>query len=89
MLGVARVILGRDLRSAEFSVVVGDPWQGNGIGAALLSRCLDIAKEREIQRVTAAVLSENTQMLTLGRKLGFKVKRVPDAAEYELSLDLG
>ncbi len=89
MLGVARVILGRNLNEAEFSVVVGDPWQGEGIGAALLKRCLGIAKERGVHEVTGTVLVENTQMLTLGRKLGFNIKKVPDASEYELSIDLG
>jgi len=51
MLGVARVIIGRNLKEAEFSIVVGDPWQGKGIGAALLKRCLSIAKERGIETV--------------------------------------
>jgi len=66
---------------------VGDPWQGKGIGAALLKRCLDIAQERGIEIVHGTVLAENTQMLTLGRRLGFKIKRVEDAPEYELSID--
>jgi acetyltransferase len=89
MLGVARIILGRDLRQAEFSVVVGDPWQGKGIGATLLQRCLGIARERGIREVTGTVLAENTQMLALGRKLGFKMKKEPSVPEYELSIDLG
>ena len=33
------------------------------------------------------VLAENTQMLALGKKLGFKVNRVPGVGEYELNLD--
>jgi acetyltransferase len=89
MLGVARVILGRDLTEAEFSVVISDPWQGKGIGAALLQRCLDIAKERGVHEVTGTVLAENIQMLALGRKLGFRIKKIPDVSEYELSIDLG
>ena len=89
MLGVARVIFGRNLREAEFSVVVSDAWQGKGIGAALLQRCLLIAKERGIQRVMGTVLSENTQMLALGRKLGFNIKKEPGVPEYELSIDFG
>jgi GNAT superfamily N-acetyltransferase len=89
MLGVARIILGRDLRQAEFSVVIGDPWQGKGIGATLLQRCLGIARERGIREVTGTVLAENTQMLALGRKLGFKMKKEPSVPEYELSIDLG
>ena len=87
MLGVARVILGRTLKEAEFSVVVCDPWQGTGIGAALLQRCLLIAKERGIQTVTGTVLAENIQMLALGRKLGFDVKKDPSVSEYTLSID--
>lgn len=76
MLGVARIIMGRDLRKAEFSVVVGDPWQGKGIGASLLKRCLGIARDRGVREVTGTVLAENTQMLALGRKLGLKIKKV-------------
>jgi acetyltransferase len=87
MLGVARVILGRNLREAEFSVVVSDPWQGKGIGAALLQRCISMAKERGIQRVMGTVLAENTQMLALGRKLGFSIKKEQGVPEYELSID--
>ena len=89
MLGVARIIHGRNLREAEFSVVVSDSWQGKGIGAALLQRCLLIAKERGIQRLMGTVLAENTQMLALGRKLGFNIKKEQDVPEYELSTDFG
>ena len=87
MLGVARAIIGRNLKEAEFSVVVSDPWQGKGIGAALLQRCISIAKERGIETVMGTVLAENTQMLALGKKLGFKIKKVAGAGEYELSID--
>jgi acetyltransferase len=89
MRGVARVIIGRDPREAEFSVAVGDPWQGKGIGAALLKRCLAIARERGIENVHGTVLAENTQMLALGRKLGFVIKKTPYAPEYELKIDFG
>jgi acetyltransferase len=33
------------------------------------------------------VLAENTQMLALGKKLGFKIKKMAAAGEYELSID--
>jgi acetyltransferase len=87
MLGVARVIMERSQKEAEFSIVVGDPWQGKGIGAALLQRCISIAKERGVEKVKGTVLAENTQMLALGKKLGFNIKKVVDVGEYELSID--
>jgi len=87
MLGVARIIFAQNLKEAEFSVVVGDQWQGRGIGAVLLQRCLKIAEDRGLESVTGVVLAENTQMLALGKKLGFKATRVAGANEYELSKD--
>lgn len=88
MLGVARVIQEWNQKDAEFSVLVGDPWQGKGIGAELLKRCLSIAKKRGYEYIHGTVLTENTHMLKLGRKMGFAMKKDPDAAEYDLSLDL-
>ena len=88
MLGVARVILEANQKRAEFSVAVGDAWQGKGIGAELLKGCLAIAAKRGIEEVWGAILSENIQMLSLARKLGFKFKNSPGTGEYELSIDL-
>ncbi len=88
MLGIARIILERDPKHAEFSVLVRDKWHGHGVGAALLSRCLDVSKDYGIEKVWGIVLTENTQMLALGRKLGFSVKKVPDEAAYELNINL-
>jgi len=89
ILGVARVITDvYKYNQAEFSVVVGDPWHGKGIGAELLKRCLLISKERGIETVAGIVLPENTQMLALGEKLGFTAKKVPGEDEYHLSIDL-
>jgi acetyltransferase len=88
ILGVARVISGISRRRAEFTVVTGDPWQGKGIGAKLLRRCLKIAKEHGTEAVSGSVLYENTQMLVLGKKLGFRIKKAPESGVYELNLDL-
>ncbi len=90
MLGVGRVITLNDPGEAEFSIVVADPWQGRGIGAALLQRCIDIARSRErgVERIWGLVLAENTQMLALGRKLGFRIERA-GGAEYKLTIDVG
>src|ERR1700737_1247073 len=44
ILGVARYVrLHDDPRKAEFAVVVGDPWQGQGLGTELLERLGDAA----------------------------------------------
>lgn len=88
MLGVARIILDRGFKNAEFSVLVGDSWQGKGIGAELLRNCLRIAKQWGINTIWGQVLAENTQMLSLGKKLGFSMKRSSEPNAFELKIDL-
>jgi acetyltransferase len=88
MLGVSRLVGDPDGIEAEFAVLVGDPWQGKGVGAALLESCLAIARERGFQSIWGIALAENTQMLELGRTLGFEIKYEPGSGEYRLRLDL-
>jgi acetyltransferase len=88
IMGVARVIADPDGKRGEFAVIVGDPWQGRGIGSVLLRRCLHVAKAQGMETVEGAVLAENRQMLNLGRKLGFRVLPGAGAGEYKLSMDL-
>lgn len=87
MLGVSRLYPAGDGKSAEFSVLVGDPWQGRGIGARLLQRLLEVAKDRGMQRIWGTVLSGNTEMLALARKLGFEIE-TPESGETRVRIDL-
>ncbi|MCL2340288.1 MAG: bifunctional acetate--CoA ligase family protein/GNAT family N-acetyltransferase, partial [Proteobacteria bacterium] len=88
MLGVANIVGEPDGRRGEFSVLVGDPWQGKEIGAKLLLQCLEIARERGMEVVWGTVLAENRHMIALGKKLGFTIKQGEDPAEYKLTIDL-
>ena len=86
LLGVARVIPEHNQKQAEFAVLVADQWHGKGIGAALLKRCLDIARPLHFEKIKGIVLADNTKMIALGQKLGFEVRRVPGSNTYELVL---
>ena len=88
MLGVARIIGEPDGKKGEFSVLVGDAWQGKGIGSNLLKKCLSIAKKRGFKTVHGIVLNENRNMIALGKKLGFKAKREPESGDNELVIHL-
>ena len=85
LLGVARLFIEENLSSAEFSVVIMDKWQGKGIGAELFRRCIEIGRSLGVQKIWGLVLSENTQMLKLARKLNFEVKRESGSSEYFVS----
>ena len=88
MLGAARVFTDPDGKRAEFAILVGDPWQGRGVGARLLEKSLRIAKERGVETVWGTVLRENKGMLSLARRLGFRISWSEDPGEMELNIDL-
>ncbi|MCK5099854.1 MAG: GNAT family N-acetyltransferase, partial [Desulfobacteraceae bacterium] len=85
--GVCRIILEPDQTRAEFAIVISDGWQGEGIGYSLLKQCLKAAEAMGVKQVIGIVLTENTQMKKLGKKLGFSVTHVQNAGEYELIID--
>jgi acetyltransferase len=87
MAGVCRIIVFPDKTQAEFAIAISDDWQGKGIGSSLLTQCLKAARQMGIRRVMGLVLSENTQMLKLGGKLGFAIKRAAGGGEYELIIE--
>jgi acetyltransferase len=92
MLGVARLMTrlmsDPDRTRAEFAVLVGDPWQGQGVGAELLQRLMAIARERAMELLWGTVLAENKTMLSLARKLGFAITRGELAGDFDLQINL-
>ena len=88
MLGVARIINDPDGKQAEFSIMIGDPWQGCGVGAQLLLNLLKVAARRGVEKIWGTVLPENLHMQRLGKKVGFDVKYNADEGAYDLTIDL-
>ena len=88
ILGVARVIGDPDAKTGEFAVLVGDAWQGKGIGSNLLEKCLSIAEKQGFKTVHGIVLKENRNMLALGKKLGFSIERDADDEDNKLVIRL-
>jgi acetyltransferase len=87
IIGEARISKLPDQENAEMAVVVGDQWQGQGIGKALLVHCLKIAKELGIKKMWMEILKSNTKMLYRAEKLGFQ-KALFDEDSLRVSLDL-
>ncbi len=88
MLGVARIIADPEITHSEFSILVGDPWQGEGIGAALLLTLLKAAKQQGCKTIWGTVLHENRQMIQLGKRYGFSISYQAEEGTCELKIDL-
>ena len=59
--------------SCDFAIVVGDRWQGLGLGEKLMRSLLRAAVDAGIRVVGGITLTENAGMIALARKLGFSV----------------
>jgi len=88
LLGVGRLMGDPDGLVGELAVLVGDPWQGQGIGAALMEVLLSVARERGMVRLWGTVLAENTQMIALARRSGFSLSFQRGENTYRLDMDL-
>ncbi len=75
MAGVVRLVNDYGNRSAEFAIIVADPWHAQGLGSAMTDFILEIARERGLERVHAQVLSTNDIMLRMFDRRGFKIMR--------------
>src|SRR5579872_2429816 len=73
ILGVARLMKIHATSEAEFSILVSDSVQRQGLGLELLKRLLQIARDEKITRVRAEILRENGGMQRLCEKLEFKI----------------
>jgi acetyltransferase len=72
LIGEVRMSRLPDLENAEMAVVVGDLWQGQGIGKALCLHCIKTAKESGIKKMWMEILQANSRMLRTAEKTGFK-----------------
>jgi acetyltransferase len=70
-IAVGRYAPNADGVTAEFALVVGDAWQGKGLGSALLERLCTYAREAGYQALYGHILEANQDMLALAARLGF------------------
>jgi acetyltransferase len=76
IVAVARFVRAADdPEAADFAVVVGDPYQGEGLGTELLERLADAAVARGIRRFRASALAENVAAHKLVRRLAGRLAR--------------
>jgi acetyltransferase len=73
LIGVGRLIADPDVVTAEYAVLVPDDWQHNELGYILTQYCVEIAANAGIKVVSAETTKDNKAMITVFRKLDFKV----------------
>jgi acetyltransferase len=82
ILGVGRLSKLHGVNEGEFAILVSDAWQGQGLGAELLRRVVQVGREEKLQRLIGHILPENHAMSHLCQEVGFKVGT--DADHHDL-----
>jgi len=71
IIGVARLISEPDRKSGEYAIVVGDQWQGIGVGSKLLDYIIEIGKDMGLKTIVGYVILSNSAMLHMCTRRGF------------------
>jgi RimJ/RimL family protein N-acetyltransferase len=70
IVGVARfVVIPDDPQTAEFAITIGDPYQGEGLGRALMERLAKRATDLGVKRFLGTMLADNVAAHRLTRSL--------------------
>ena len=88
MMGVSRMVMAADRSTAEFAVIVADPWQGKGLGPKLVERITEIAREQGVKLLTGDVLAQNQPMLEMVKRLGFVLRKDAEGGTFRVEMAL-
>ena len=88
IMGIGRLAKRPGNSVAEFGLLVSDQFQHQGLGKELLQRLLQIARDEQITTVYGDVLTENTEMINLVEKLGFRMEATDRDGVLRAEIDL-
>jgi len=76
LIGVVRVPIEPDKKTGEIAVVVGDPWQGLGLGSKMMDYMIEICKDKKLETIHGYMLKDNYRVIDLMKKMGFTINYV-------------
>ena len=89
ILGIGRLSKSHAVPSeAEVALLVSDPFQGQGLGTALLEKLLEVGRAEGLRRITADILLENPPMQRILKRLGFRLRRDLEEGVMKAGLSL-
>ena len=75
VVGVGRFVrLPEDPETADVAIVIGDPWQHQGLGTHLGTILADLARERGVRRFSATLLSDNVAAHSLFARISARLR---------------
>lgn len=81
IIGVVRYISNPDHHSCEFALAISDDYQRKGIGRHLMQNLMTIAHDRGLEVMEGEILRNNSKMLKLMERIGFRTVHNSDEPE--------
>ncbi len=88
IVGVGRLSRVHGVHEAEFSLLICDRFQHQGLGSELLRQLLSIGRQENIDRITAEILADNFPMQKICERLGFTLHRVMGEPMFQADIQL-
>jgi acetyltransferase len=87
-LGVVRTITDPNNDQAEYAILVRSDLKGQRLGWKLLDKMVHYCRSRGTKEIVGQILRDNTKMLDLVFRMGFKTRAQPDEGIIEVALKL-
>ncbi|MEI6898463.1 MAG: GNAT family N-acetyltransferase [Bacteroidota bacterium] len=84
LIGVGRLIADPDHETVEYAILIEDSWQHKDLGNIITDFCLEIAHKWNLKKFVAQTTTDNSRMISVFQKRGFKV----DINERDSSVDV-
>ena len=88
ILGVGRLsrVMWKD--EAEYSILISDQWQNQGLGGLMMRSLLAVGRKEGLKKIVGYILPENGRMQAVSRQLGFELKADADRELILATLNL-
>ena|GEM_PF-2063682 len=77
LIGVGQLLADPAHTTAEYAVLVADPWQGKRLGSELTDFCLDVAKRWGVKKVMGEFSPSNVRIIRILQSRQFRLHRDP------------
>jgi acetyltransferase len=76
--GMVSLVVEPDGENAEFSIVVGDPWQNKGLGSLMVDYIIQVADDMRLKTLFGEILRKNYKMKHIVTSKGFEIEPLDD-----------
>jgi len=78
LVGVARLVTDVETSRAEYAVLVGEAWQGQGLGNLLTDYCVRNVDRGRVHEIYGVTGRTNTRMIRVFKRFGFELGPASD-----------